>query len=110
MALSGVGTILVGLFPENTVAPLHILGAGLAFVLGNMGMITIGASSHRVPKILRLATITAGVVGLVALVLFVLGFYGPLGVGGMERIVAYPQSIWMISVGAYVLIRRRRIT
>jgi len=42
MALAGLGTILVGLFPENTVSALHILGAALPFFLGNIGMILIG--------------------------------------------------------------------
>ena len=42
-------------------------------------------------------------IGLVALSFFLKNVYLGLGIGGMERIVSYPQTIWMIVFGAYVL-------
>ena len=108
MALAGVGTVLVGLFPENSVAALHVVGAALAFVCGSLGMILIGSGATSTPKILRLATVVAGAIGLAALLAFVLQLYGPLGIGGLERIVAYPQSIWMICMGLYLLAKPRK--
>ena len=107
MALAGIGTILVGLFPENSIAAMHVLGATLAFVLGNVGMLLIGIGSNHTPKMLRYLTIAAAVLGLAALAAFVLQAYGSLGIGGLERVVAYPQSIWMIATGLYLLIRKR---
>lgn len=104
MVLAGVGTILVGLFPENTVSVLHILGAGLPFMLGNAGMIVLGLSLQKLPKWLKIYTILSGIIGLVGLVLFLAHLYLGLGIGGMERIVAYPQTIWMIVLGSYLLI------
>lgn len=104
MALAGVGTLLVGIFPENSVAQLHILGATMAFIAGNVGVIVIGASLSSLPKWLQIYSIISGSVALIALVLFINKIYLGLGIGGMERIVAYPQSVWMVMIGCYLLI------
>lgn len=107
MALAGVGAILIGLFPENSVSSMHVAGATLSFVLGNVGMIVLGARLERLPKILRAYTVLSGVVGLAALLFFMKNTYGGIGIGGMERFVSYPQTIWMIVFGGYLLLRRR---
>ncbi len=107
MACAGVGAILIGLFPENTLGALHIAGATLSFLLGNLGMILLGVNFNRLPKTLRIYTVLSGVIGLAALPLFLKHIYLGLGIGGMERIVSYPQTIWMIIFGAYLLIDRR---
>jgi len=104
IAATGVGAILIGLFPENSVSALHTAGATLSFLLGNTGMIVLGISLDRLPKRLRVYTVLSGIVGLVALVFFLENSYGGLGIGGMERIVAYPQTIWMIVCGGYLLL------
>jgi hypothetical membrane protein len=101
MAAAGFGTLLVGLFPENTVSALHILGAGLPFFVGNVGLVVLGLKLP-VPKPLRLYTLVSGAVMLIALALFVAGVYLGLGIGGMERVVAYPQTIWLIVFGMYL--------
>lgn len=100
LALAGFGTILVGMYPENTIANLHMLGASLPFLLGNIAMIIL-ADHLSLPKTLRIFTMTSGIVGISALVLFLTSNYLSLGHGGMERLVAYPQTIWMIVFGAY---------
>lgn len=104
MALAGVGTILVGLFPENTIAILHIVGAALPFIFGNIGIVILGSVLKKLPKWLRIWGISTGALGLVGLVLFLFHIYLGQGIGGMERIVAYPQTIWMIVLGSYLLI------
>ena len=103
MATAGMGTILVGLFPENSIAALHILGAALPFLLGNVAMVLLGFSLS-VPKWLRLYSVLSGGVALVALGCFVSAHYLGLGEGGLERIVAYPQTVWLIVLGTYALI------
>jgi hypothetical membrane protein len=105
LGLAGVGTVVVGLYPENTVAGLHAGGAALPFVLGNVGVLLLGAVL-RLPPWLRAATLSAGVVGLVGLALFLSHTYLGLGIGGMERVTAYPQDVWLILIGAYLLVRR----
>ncbi len=101
MAVAGFGTLLVGLFPENTVHALHTLGAFLPFLIGNVGMVVLGLSLD-IPKTLKLYTLISGIVSLLALGLFVNNIYLGLDIGGMERIVAYPQTLWLIVFGIYI--------
>jgi hypothetical membrane protein len=101
MALAGIGTLLVGLFPENTVSWLHILGAALPFLIGNVGMILLGVVLE-IPKQFKFYTILSGTVALAALVLLVSGHYLGLGNGGMERLTGYPQTIWLVVFGLYM--------
>ena len=109
IALAGIGNLLVGLFPENTVSSLHILGAALTFVFGNVGMLILGLSlTQKIPKSVRLYTLFSGCVGLVALGLFMSRHYLGIGIGGMERFTAYPQSIWMTIFGIYLLVTSSR--
>lgn len=102
MEIAGAGVDLVGLFPENTVSVVHGLGAGLAFVLGNIGIIVLGVTL-RIPRVLRVFSVLAGTVALTALVAFARSHNIGLGEGGIERVVAYPQTIWLIVMGTYLL-------
>lgn len=108
MALAGLGTILIGLFPENTVSGLHILGAVLPFVFGNIGMLLIGKYCTDFSRWLRLYGIASGLIGLVGLGLLLFHADFGLGNGTIERITAYPQTIWMIVASLYLLILQNR--
>ena len=101
-ALGGAGTALVGIFPENTVSALHGIGAALPFLIGNVGVVILGFSLE-VPKILRIYTVLTGSIALAALGVYASGHYIGLGEGGLERVVAYPQTIWIIILGIYSL-------
>jgi len=101
MGIAGIGTILVGLFPENTVSLLHTIGASMPFILGNIALI-IMSLYLLLPSPFKFYTAVSGVVALFFLILFKTGLYGPLGIGGVERIVAYPQTIWLIFFGIYM--------
>jgi hypothetical membrane protein len=101
MALSGLGTILVGIFPENSITKLHSYGAILPFLLGNIALIIFGFSLGLGGKF-RIYTILSGVVALIALLLFSTHTYLGLGLGGMERLVAHPQTIWLVAFGIYM--------
>lgn len=100
MCLAGLGTILVGTFPENTISTLHIVGAALPFLVGNLSLVILGFALQ-MPRVLRYYTIISGFVALAALLLFLTHNYLGLGIGGMERITAYPQTIWLIVLGVY---------
>ncbi len=101
MAVAGFGTLLVGLFPENTVNIVHILGAAMPFLIGNIGLLILGTALE-LPKPLKIYTIASGLVALVALVFFTTHTYLGLGIGGMERLTAYPQTLWLIVFGVYM--------
>ncbi len=106
MAIAGVGVVVVGIFPENTVSALHGLGATLPFTIGNVGVIVLGLSLA-LPRALRLITLTLGTIALAALGFYASSHYLGLGEGGIERLVAYPQTAWLILLGAYLLTKVR---
>lgn len=108
MAIAGIGAILVGLFPEDTIYWVHILGADLAFLVGNIALIVFGFTL-RFPRWFKWYSVVSGVVALVALYLFLSHNRFFLGLGGMERVVAYPQTIWLIVFGLYMVKNRSRL-
>lgn len=101
MALAGIGAILVGIFAENTVASLHVIGAALPFVVGNLALLILGLSLD-LPRWLRIYTLSSAVISLTAFVLFATQNYLGLGIGGMERLAAHPQTLWLIVFGLYI--------
>ena len=106
--LGGLGAVLVGLYPENTVPAFHGLGSALPFVIGNAGIVVLGVSLDA-PRWLRRFTITIGCAALVGLAFYSSSQFLGLGEGGIERVVAYPQTVWMVVVGLYLLTRSRRL-
>ena len=106
MALAGVGAMLVGVFPEDTVYWAHIAGADLAFLLGNVALIVFGLTL-RAPRWFSWYSIASGAVALVALVLFLTHHRFFLELGGMERLVAYPQTIWLVAFAVLALSETR---
>lgn len=104
MAISGVGVIMVGFFPENSVSALHGLGAAIPFVLGNASLIIL-ALSLKVPALLRLYFFLSGVMALLGLVAYASSYDLGLGEGGIERVVAYPQTVCLIVIGFFFAAR-----
>jgi len=102
LAVSGLGVVLVGLFPENRVPALHGLGASLPFVLGNIALLVL-AFALEMPVPLRAYAFLAGVVAILALAAYHSNHYFGLGQGGMERFVAYPQTIFLVAIGCYLI-------
>jgi hypothetical membrane protein len=101
MGLAGFGSIFVGLFPENDPGKYHELGALLPFVLGNISLLMLGIFLKE-PKGFKFYTILSGLIGIVGLALYLGHTYIGLGQGGLERAVAYPQTIWLIAFGIYI--------
>ena len=107
MAVAGIGAILVGVFPEDSIFWAHIVGQDLAFVFGNVALIVFGLTL-RFPRWFKWYSIASGSVALVALVLFLSHHRLFLGLGGMERVVAYPLVGWLVVTGMYAAARRGR--
>ena len=101
--LSGVGAILVGLFPEDTGVP-HLVGALLAFLFG--GLAAIAAYPLEDPP-LRYVSVALGVLGLASLVLFEAKAFGGIGFGGMERMIVYPVLLWEVVFGGSLMVATR---
>jgi hypothetical membrane protein len=104
--LAGLGSAGVGIFPENTVLVngipvMHSIFAFFAFLFGGLAAI---ASYKIVKSPAKYFGLVLGLVTLLALVLFLTnpGALG-LGVGGLERMVAYPTLIWTVGLGGYLM-------
>ena len=108
MMLAGLGTILVGAFPENTVSWLHGIGAFFALGVGNFSLVILALAIKQARRGFRIYTFLSGILSLGAFGLFVSDTYLGLGAGTMERIVSYPQTIWLILFGLYMTATRYR--
>lgn len=104
MAISGTGVIIVGIFPENSIPAFHGLGSAIAFTVGNAALIII-AADPTIPVVLRLYSFLSGTLAVLALAGYSSSHYLGLGEGGIERVVAYPQVVWLIVVGLFLLIK-----
>ena len=102
-----MGILGVGVFPGNY-GNLHALFALLVFFAG--GLAAIVSRTVQNPPF-SVVSAVLGVVSLAMLVLYmVLGDSSPiagLGLGGVERWVAYPILAWTMSFGGYLMGRAR---
>lgn len=98
IALAGIGAMGVGVFTENVLF-LHAAFAGIAFAFSGISAV---ASAKFTKSPFSFISIVLGVLSLVALPLMVTGNDLGLGIGGMERMIAYPSFLWIIGFGAYL--------
>jgi hypothetical membrane protein len=101
MGLAGLGSILVGFFPENENRTMHIIGAFLAIAIGNVAIFVLGAVLT-LPESMRRSMLTFTSLALAALLCFASHRYFGIGRGMMERLAAYPVTIWLITFGLYI--------
>jgi hypothetical membrane protein len=105
---AGVGVFVVGLAPEDVAPQLHIVGAVSNFVCCNAGMAAMGIAMLRwktPAHAMGLIALAAGMTGLFGFGFLAAGIDLGLGVGGMERVVAYPFPPWLASMGVLLLRR-----
>jgi hypothetical protein len=55
------------------------------------------------PPLLRICVSLSGVAALLALAAYASSHYLGLGEGGIERVVAYPQTICLAVIGCYLI-------
>ena len=100
---SGLGLALVGLAPEDVSPPLHYFGAGVDLVCCNLGALLGGVALLKTgtgSRIFAGGAVLTGAVGLTALALLALRADFGAGIGVVERIAAYPFTLWIAAVGA----------
>jgi hypothetical membrane protein len=107
LGVAGVGTMLIGLSPENVNVVLHVIGA-LNIPAGNVAMILLGLAIWRDRRGMASFSVVTGVVGLLGMLagpfLVILTGHG----GGLaERIALYPLIIWLVVSGIGILTRKR---
>jgi hypothetical membrane protein len=101
IAIAGVGAAVVGWFPENTVSLMHIIGAATAIGVGTAGILVLGLVLS-LPSGLSWTMRVVAPVAISALVFFALHVHLGLGAGTIERLAAYPETIWLIVFGIYI--------
>jgi hypothetical membrane protein len=98
MGLLGLGVLGVGIFPGN-MNPMHPIFALMAFSCGGLAAIV----SYRIIR--SPFKYMAVLLGLATLFfLFTNGYFATImGMGGVERWVAYPVVLWVLGLGGYLM-------
>ena len=107
IALFGLGVLGVGILPADY-GIIHILFAMLTFVAGGLAAIV---SVTIETKPFAYVSVLLGAVALLTMLLYaILGDPSPiagLGLGGIERWVAYPLLLWATGLGGHLMGRAR---
>jgi hypothetical membrane protein len=106
VAASGLGVALVGLAPEDSVPSWHYLGAAENLLFCNAGAALIGVALLRdgsAPRAVGLLSLAFGLIGLAGLGGLASGHDFGLGLGGVERVAAYPFPLWIAGMGAWLI-------
>lgn len=106
IAASGVGVFLVGLAPEDALPKLHLLGAAANLFCCNAGMAAMGLAMMRrgrTAAAIGRFTLGAGLLGLAGFGCLAVKLNLGFGVGGIERITAYPFPLWIATMGLLLL-------
>ena len=107
----GLGKLGVGLAPENTNTTLHTVAA-LNIPLGSAAVLLLSLALLRMRRELALVGLGLFAMAFIGTVSSIAArFAGPvlllgLGVGGMERLAGYPANVWLVVVGAVVILER----
>ncbi len=97
--LAGVGLIGVGTFNESYGVAHVFFSAFTFFSIGIQALLVFKVAK---PPFSYFSTV-AGVISLVAIVLYGTGTYLGLGQGGMERMIVYPVIIGGLAFGGYLM-------
>lgn len=99
LILAGIGAIGVGVFPETT-GNAHLLASLIVFLMASLAPYFLLAKTRSAYAI---GWAVLGSVGLASLILYVFKIYLGLGYGGMERMIAYPNLLWALTFGGWLM-------
>lgn len=99
LILTALGAMGVGVFTEDY-HTTHIAVSLIAFLFGGLSSM---ASYRLLKRPFSVIAVILGLMTLGALGLYAVHVYLGLGVGGMERMIAYPILMWGAGVGGYLL-------
>lgn len=97
LLIYGIGTFGVGLFPAS-IGILHGISAFLLFITGPVA--AISSRKYSTKSVKRIST-TLGVISIIFLVAFATS-QGVEQIGGLERWVVYPITMWLILFGSNI--------
>ncbi len=99
LVIAGIGAMGVGVFHEDLGA-IHVLMAFLAFFFGGLAAIL---SYKMVKPPFAYVSIILGFITIAFLVMIGLGVHSWIGFGGVERMVFYPEMLWAVGFGGYLM-------
>lgn len=104
LVLAGAALPLVGAFPEDTGKPWHAVAATVHFAAAGLAMVASGlAVRHRYPGAGALSFVLGGV-SLAGTVLTLAGSGAGLGRAAIERLAAWPFTLWTTVAGVLVVV------
>ena len=99
-----VGSVMVGLVPEDVNLDLHVLGAFAGIVVGNCGFLLAGLIRRGSPLgRLRPVTLPLSILAMAAAVLLFTGSIPAGDFGGVERLAVFPLRCWLLIAGIFLL-------
>jgi hypothetical membrane protein len=107
LAAAGVGKIIVGLAPENTVILLHLLGA-LGIPCAVIGILLLGLATWHTRRGLALTSLVLAAVALLGAIGTKIAAGGIHDLGLAERLMDYPTFVWLIIIGLVFVLAPRR--
>jgi hypothetical membrane protein len=100
LTVSGIGVLLVGVFPSDGNGTVHGIVAGAHLMGGAIGLVALAYGVR--PRSEELGTTLAvlGLVGIIGTIFFGSAVFLFLGEGGMERVAAYVLPLGLAAAGA----------
>jgi hypothetical membrane protein len=107
LAISSIGALGVGLFPEYT-GSSHLFFALITFIFGSLAVIFSYRLGLNIPMVI--ISMITGLTSLLILITLILSsgtnpIITYLGVGGAERFIAYPVLLYFTALGGYLTSR-----
>ncbi|MEZ5126159.1 MAG: DUF998 domain-containing protein [Thermoleophilia bacterium] len=103
IAVFGLGAFGVGAFPGSTGLPHNIFALTTFFAGGVAAVFSAGILKGP----FRVLALVLGAVSLVNLIAYFIlqerWFVADLGLGGLERWIAYPIVVWLLGFGGYLM-------
>lgn len=99
--------MLVGIYTADINENMHVLGALIIFVVGNAAL-GFASGMPAMSTTGQVSSIMLGLAGSAAAFPHFGGTYLGLGMGGMERVTAYPVSLWTVIIALLLLAGHRR--
>lgn len=100
---SGLGALLIGLFPVDIYMEGHLAGAVLTLFVACLGILAMGSITWRSDRLFSIYSIATAAVSLLASGLYLLELYFGIGRGTMERIAAWSHTVWYMATGLMIL-------
>jgi hypothetical membrane protein len=100
---SGLGALLIGVFPVDLFLEGHLAGAMLTLFVACLGILLMASVLWSTNRGFAIYSIATGVLSLAAFGFYILEFYLGIGRGTIERIGAWSHTIWYVAAGMLIL-------